>query len=235
MDSIHKEIINSIKENSSQKQKENAERYFKGVIPFYGLKNPEANQIAKAIYRKYKLPKEEVFGLAEDLFKSKYFEEKQIAIILLSLVKKQLNKNDLGKIKEFVERYVNNWAHCDVLSGKVVTEIIKKDISAADEVVKWKDSENIWLKRAAAISFVKLGHEGRYSDYIIKICDTILNSKERFVQLGVGWVLREAWLGENKRISDFITKNKKRFSREALRYATEKFDKEKRDFYLKNE
>ena len=230
---IKEEIIEEIKKNASQEQKESAERYFKGVIPFYGLKNPDANQLAKEVYKKYKLPKEEVFSLAEELLKSKYFEEKQIAIILLSLIKKELNKNDLSRIKEFVNNYVNNWAHCDIMSGKVVTEIIKKDISAADEVVKWKDSENIWLKRAAAISFVKLGKEGKYNDYIIQICNTILDSKERFVQLGAGWVLREAWLGENERVFDFIERNKKRFTREAFRYAIEKFDKEKRDFILK--
>lgn len=55
---------------------------------------------------------------------------------------------------------------------------------------------------------------------------------ERFVQLGVGWVLRELSLADLKLVTKFIEKNKRHFSREGLRYATEKMSKRDKESIL---
>jgi 3-methyladenine DNA glycosylase AlkD len=225
------QIRKELKSKANKKLKQGAEKYFKGVIPFYGLKSPQVQEITKKFYKKHKdMTLEETLKLAKELFRSKYFEEKQVAIILLEQNKNKLEKQHLPFFKKIFEENINNWGSCDVLCSKAVYWIIKKQPETAQEIVKWKNSPKNWVKRACAVVFVKLGRTGKYTKEILTVCDTTLNTKERFVQLGTGWALRECWLGEPKTTIEFIKKNKQRFTKEALRYATEKMPKKDKNY-----
>lgn len=224
------QIRKELKSKASKKQKEGAEKYFKGVIPFYGLSSPQVQIIAKTFFKQNKLTMEETLKLAKHLFESKYFEEKYYAIILLESNKNRLEKKHLPFFKKVFEENVNNWGICDVLSGKAVYWIVKKQPESAQEIVKWKDSPKNWVKRASTIVFVKLGKIGKHTKQILTVCDTTLNTKDRFVQLGTGWALRECFLGEPKTTIEFIKKNKERFIKEALRYATEKMGEKDKNY-----
>jgi len=224
------QIRKELKSKANKKQKQGAEKYFKGVITFYGLKSPQVQEMAKKFYKQNKLTIEETLKLAKELFESKYFEEKQFAIILLELNNKKLEKQHLQFFKKIFEEDVNNWGNCDVLCNKIVYWIVKKQPETAQEIVKWKDSPKNWVKRAATVVFVKLGRTGKYTKEILMVCDTTLNTKERFVQLGAGWALRECWVGEQKTTIEFIKKNKERLTKEALRYATEKMPEKDKNY-----
>jgi len=66
----------------------------------------------------------------------------------------------------------------------------------------------------------------------MEICGTCVQSEERFVQLGNGWVLREVGQHYLDEVVDFIKTNYKSFSREGLRYAIEKMDADLRQSLL---
>ena len=59
---------------------------------------------------------------------------------------------------------------------------------------------------------------------ILEICETCIKNKERFVQLGVGWTLRELGTYDLKIVKTFIENHYNEFIREGLRYAIEKMD-----------
>jgi len=63
----------------------------------------------------------------------------------------------------------------------------KENVTHLD-ILAWKDSENIWKKRSSCVSFVKIARHGKHTDTILKIADTCVKHKERFVQLGNGYV-----------------------------------------------
>ena len=58
----------------------------------------------------------------------------------------------------------------------------------------------------------------------IDICSTCVKSSERFVQLGVGCLLREMSFNSTERVISFIYDNYRYFTREGLRYSIEKLD-----------
>lgn len=103
--------------------------------------------------------------------------------------------------------------------------MIKRDPSLAEVVRQWKDADNLWQQRSSCVSFVKLARFGEHNDVILDICATTVKNSERFVQLGTGWVLRELSLADLDLVTDFIKNNYSCFSREGLRYAIEKMDK----------
>lgn len=54
----------------------------------------------------------------------------------------------------------------------------------------------------------------------------MLESRERFVRTGVGWVLRKLSRSDEGRVAGFVKANLERFSREALKNATKRFSPE---------
>ena len=100
---------------------------------------------------------------------------------------------------------------------------------AQDILSNWKDNENIWVKRSACVSFVCLvSKTNQYNDIVLDICKTCLKDKERFVQLGIGWVLRNISVNNKNLIINFIKANYNSFIREGLRYSIEKFNTQTR-------
>nr|CAG4711071.1 unnamed protein product [Naegleria fowleri] len=185
--------------------------------------------------------------VAYELMKSKYFEEKNVGIKILAgnvskiIPKRKKKKNDGEKNSDddelnglkvitdldeqvFQDEHVYDWGTCDSLSSQVICELIKRDSSLGQVVQQWKDSSNLWKQRSACVSFVKIAKHEEFNDIILDICKTTVQNKERFVQLGTGWVLRELSLADLDAVTNFIKQNYSHFSREGLRYAIEKMD-----------
>eukprot|EP01116_Phalansterium_solitarium_P022973 TRINITY_DN7811_c0_g1_i3.p1 TRINITY_DN7811_c0_g1~~TRINITY_DN7811_c0_g1_i3.p1 ORF type:complete len:305 (-),score=48.90 TRINITY_DN7811_c0_g1_i3:266-1180(-) len=210
--------------------------YFKNVCQFHGLKAPELQQVLDSFKDDVKgLQLQDAFRLASDFISSLYHEEKLTAVTLLKLHLKHLDSSHLPVLEDFfLKNHVYDWATCDTLCGTLIHDIIKRHpADATRTLLRWKDSENIWQKRASCVSFVKLARHGQFNETIFDICRTTVQHPERFVQLGTGWVLRELSLADRPAVVAFIERHYDNFSREGLRYAIEKMDKSLQSRLLK--
>jgi 3-methyladenine DNA glycosylase AlkD len=82
----------------------------------------------------------------------------------------------------------------------------------------------VWQRRASVVAFANLASKGDqnfpgFTEMVLGSCSRLLGSQERFVQTGVGWVLRELSRSDEGRVIGFVEANLDRFSREALRNA----------------
>ena len=82
----------------------------------------------------------------------------------------------------------------------------------------------MWRRRASVVAFVNLAKKGDrnfpgFTEMVLDNCSHLLGSQERFVQTGVGWVLRELSRWDKSRVVAFVEANLDRFSREALKNA----------------
>jgi len=80
-------------------------------------------------------------------------------------------------------------------------------------------------RRASVVAFANLARKGDqnfpgFTEMVLDNCSHLLGSQERFVQTGVGWVLRELGRSDQDRVIGFVEANLERFSREALKNAT---------------
>lgn len=226
MELIYEKLISILNDEKSEEKKVQFEKYFKNVLTFYGIPSPKLKEIFKSFYNKdiKSLEIDDKIKLAKKLMSSKYAEEKYFAIMLLNKNIKLLKEDFINEIEYLIKNYVYDWSCCDIMSTRVVKFLIVKYPSIIDKIKKWSQDEYLWIQRCSAVSFVLLGKTGKYNNEIIEICSNVVKNKERFAQLGNGWVLRELSLADLKLTIDFIETNYNYFSREGLRYAIEKMD-----------
>ncbi|MDD2716900.1 MAG: DNA alkylation repair protein [Candidatus Wallbacteria bacterium] len=234
MKNIIDEITALLKSQADPKVAANYEQYFKKVIRFHGLKTPEIRNLFSEYYSKSikTMPFDEQIELAYRLFESKYAEEKSFGI---GILKKNLKKLDHSHIKDFepiIDKHIYDWGTSDSLSGKIISRMIEAHPEYGKLLIPWKDAKCLWRQRSACVSFVNVARFGKHNDTIIKIGSACVKNPERFVQLGLGWMLRELSLADLDLTIKFIKANYRHFSREGLRYAIEKMEPDLRQEML---
>ena len=201
--------------------------YGEGDI-FIGLTMPDARKIAK---RYIHLPIKEV----EHLLHSKIHEHRMVALVIWTYqFEKADNKTQEKIYKAYLKntKWINNWDLVDVTTpGIVGMFLLDKDRKILYDLAK---SKNLWEKRIAILATFAFINKNKESKDTLKIAEILLDDEHDLIHKGVGWMLREV----GKRVSqqkeeEFLRKYYKKMPRTMLRYAIERFDEKKRQFYLK--
>ena len=193
---------------------------------FIGVTVPEQRIIAK---------KYESLSLndLQNLLLSKIHEHRLIALLIL--VNKYIKSGENAK-KQIVNFYlknsknINNWDLVDSTADKILGKyFLNKDKSPLYKLAK---SENLWERRISIISTFAFIRNNEFYD-TFKISEILLNDGHDLIQKAVGWMLREVGKRNQKAEEQFLKKHYKKMPRTMLRYAIERLDKEKREFYMK--
>jgi 3-methyladenine DNA glycosylase AlkD len=199
-------------------------QYGEGDI-FLGIPVPEQRKVAK----KYRdLPLSDV----RELLSSKIHEHRLTALIIL--VSKYEKADDSGK-KEIFSFYlkntenIDNWDLVDLSAPKIVGDyLFNKDTSILFKLAK---SDNLWERRIAIISTFTFIRNNDFED-ALSISELLLHDEHDLIHKAVGWMLREIGKRDQETEERFLNKHCMQMPRTMLRYAIEKFDKNKRKFYL---
>lgn len=169
----------------------------------------------------------------EQLLKSKIHEYRFIALIILI---KKYEKADLRDRKRIFSFYlknsknINNWDLVDVSAPKIVGDYLKENSRSI--LYEFAESQNLWQRRIAIISTLTFIRNNDFSD-TLKISKILLLDNHNLIQKAVGWMLREVGKRNQEIEEKFLKKYSFQMQRVTLRYAIEKFEKNKKEFYLK--
>ena len=206
---------------------ESSKRYFKEEIQCYGTKTAPVIRIAKKYWKEVKdRPKADIFALCEELYQSGYIEESFIVSEWASSMAKQSERDDLTIYRRWIDIYITNWASCDGFCNHTMGDFIEMYPDTVDELKRWTQSKNRWMRRAAAVSLIVPAKHGKFLDESMAIADLLLTDKDDLVQKGYGWLLKEASRKHTDEIFRYVMKNKRRMPRTALRYAIELMPKD---------
>ncbi len=175
------------------------------------------------------LPKKEIFNLCEEFWKSGYLEESFVACNWSFLIHKQYSREDFALFETWIDKYIKNWASCDTFCNHNMGEFIEMYPEYISELKRFAKSKNLWLRRAAAVSFIVPARKGKFIEDIFEIAEILLTDKEDMVQKGYGWMLKVASQTYEKEVFDYVMKNKAIMPRTSLRYAIEKMPKGLKD------
>jgi 3-methyladenine DNA glycosylase AlkD len=226
MKSILSKIREELIKNADEQTKKSSERFFKEKINVYGVKSGVVQKIANTHFKEIQNnSKKEILDLCEELFKSGYMEESFIACNWSDKIQKLYSSEDFVILEKWVNKYVSNWAECDTLCNHTIGNFVMKYPEYVNELKKWTNSKNRWVKRAAAVTLIIPARKGLFLKEIFEIADDLLLDPDDLVQKGYGWMLKAASQSNEKAVFDYVTKNKKNMPRTALRYAIEKMPK----------
>lgn len=231
---ILSEVRRDLESSVDEKTKNSYQRFFKECVKAYGVKTDIARKIAKRYFDRIKEKnKKEIFSLCEKLLESDYCEEAFIAFEWAYSLRKYYEETDFPMFKDWLKKYVNNWAKCDTLCNHSVGSFIEQFPQYVDILKAWTKSENRWLRRASAVTLILPARKGKFLTDIFEICDSLLKDEDDLVQKGYGWLLKELSKTHQKEVFEYVMKYKKDMPRTAFRYAIEKLPKDLRDIAMK--
>lgn len=200
--------------------------YAEGDV-FIGVTVPEQRKIAK-LFSNLSLNETIV------LLHSKIHEERLVALLILVDQYKKGNEQKKEEIYKFYVNntaYVNNWDLVDTSAEYIVGPWL--EIRDKSFLLELSQSHLLWERRIAMLAcfhYIKKGN----ATWALKVAEQLLRDKEDLIHKAVGWMLREI----GKRCSQaeeeaFLEQNYAKMPRTMLRYAIERFEEGKRQFWLK--
>ena len=231
--SIIAKLRKDLVSNADPATKAGSDRFFKkGEEPtVYGVKNVLVKKLSMQYFAEIKtLPKEEIFNLCEELWKSDWLEESFIACNWSYYLNDRYTPEDFQVFEHWLHSYVTNWGDCDTLCNHTVGDFVML-YPEYTEKVAWTGSANRWVKRGAAVTFIIPARKGLFHETAFEIADILLMDTDDLVRKGYGWMLKavsEHSAESQKRVFDYIIKHKATMPRTSLRYAIEKMPPEMR-------
>ncbi len=227
-------LKNELKKYSSKGRTKILQRFFKtgpgqygeGDV-FLGITVPNARKVAK---------KYNHLALADikRLLQSKIHEERLTALLILVNIFEKSDTLGQKKIVNFYlknTKYINNWDLVDLSADKILGNFLKD--KSPRILYKLAKSKNLWERRIAMISTFYFIKCSKYRE-TLKLAKMMLKDKHDLIHKAVGWMLREIGKKDLKTEESFLKKYYRQMPRTMLRYAIEKFPKQRRLAYLKN-
>ena len=162
----------------------------------------------------------------------------KVSILYKKVINDKKDKASLKELKEvfkFFEKnieYVNNWDLTDVAGPNILAYnlYILNEKQRKKKLYKYLNSKKIWVKRIGIVSMLNFVRSGDI-ELPLEVCEYVLYDEFHLFQKATGWVLREMYKKEPKKITNFLeSKNKiRKLPTILLSYACEKMTVEEKD------
>lgn len=232
IEQIRRELVIS----ADEAIKKSGKRFFKEEVKLYGVKTATVTKISKEAFKSIKdLPKEEIFNLCEQLWKSGMMEESFIACNWSYQINEQFSEDDFFLFERWINEYVSNWAACDTFCNHTVGAFVEMYPGYIEKLKEWTQSANRWVRRASAVSLIIPAKKGLFKEDIFEIADRLLLDTDDLVQKGYGWMLKSLCQHYEEDVYRYVLSKRDIMPRTALRYAIEKMPTEKKLEAMKKE
>ncbi len=193
--------------------------YMKNHFEFYGIKSPIRREVQKPFLKTdYLPPKADLENIVKALWNKPQREFQYFSQELTFKYVKQIGEGDID-LFEFMVLHKSWWDTVDYISPKLIGEYFKCYPAQRDKFIeKWIASGNLWLQRSA-ILFQLNYKEELDTEFLTYVINSLLGSKEFFINKAIGWILRQYGKVNPDWVIDFANKTQlaKLSEKEALR------------------
>jgi 3-methyladenine DNA glycosylase AlkD len=225
-----KEFIKELSAIQTDTEIEKVKRFFTDIdrdTRFLGVRMSSLFAAAKKFME---MPLNEI----EKLLESPYYEVRMGGVCMMDFQARN-KKTSATRRKELFDLYIrrhdriNNWDMVDRSAPYVVGGYLSD--KPRKVLYKLAKSKNIWERRTAIVSTYYFIRQNELND-TFNIAEVLVHDKEDLIHKAVGSWVREAGKRDKKKLTDFLDKYATTMPRTMLRYAIEKLDKKKKDFYM---
>jgi Predicted DNA alkylation repair enzyme len=198
-------------------------RFFKEEVRLLGVSVPATKRIAAEYFESIKdEPKETLFSLCEELWRSDMMEETWVICEWAYAKRDAYTPGDFAVFASWLEKYVDNWGTCDTLCNHSIGHLLESFPEQAAKTSAWTRSPCRWLRRGAAVSYIIPARKGLFADTIFRTADALIGDGDDLVRKGYGWALKACSEAFPDRVYDFVVARHAVMPRTAYRYALEK-------------
>ena len=165
----------------------------KGIIS-YGVRTSEIRKITKKYFKKFQKTKTERdwFVIAEKLMSTKILDNQMAGIFFLSSALNSFEEISAREIKKMIIAYIDNWATCDTISSEVFAKLLRNSPEEIKVLFIWVKSKNIWVKRAALATTVKLKNKIKnWKKIASQVLSFSTEERELIVKKAARWLEKE--------------------------------------------
>lgn len=230
-DEIARLALERLKEMADPVRAVGAQAYFKNTVRCFGVPAPALRAMAAGLYAsvkgEWKLA--EAVELCRLLLPRPELEAKGAAILIIGRFHKEFGPDLVPLVKDWLERgWLDNWASVDTFCTSSMGALLLKHPELAAVLEGWTGHPDRWVKRASAVSFIKLAKDPEFQPVVYRISAALFPVDDDLIHKAVGWLLREAGKGDARSLEAFLLANGPDIPRTTVRYAIERFPEPKR-------
>lgn len=212
------------------------QHFHKIPVETLGVRTGNLRVIGKAHFPPFKrLPLPEFLNACEVLLSQRASEYRCIGFAWAHRRGKEFGPEEYQRLEHWLATHVHNWSDCDQLCCEVFGDFMRRHPSFARHTLEWANSENRWMRRAAAVILIPdLRKEATFLDILFEVAKILMPDQDDLVQKAYGWALKVATKNQAAATFAFIMAHRHTMSRTALRYAIEKLPPEQRSAALQS-
>ncbi len=226
------ELREQLRSLANPEEVEGKQRFFKSAEgeygygdQFLGIRVPVLRSLVKP-YRGMEISEMEL------LLPSPFHEERLLALFLLADAFRRGNEPTKKAVFDLYlanTHHVNNWDLVDSSAHLIAGPYLEpRDRTLLYELAQ---SQSLWERRIAMMATMHFIRKGNFAD-TFALARVLLNDREDLIHKVVGWMLREVGQRDREAEEEFLRAHYSAMPRTMLRYAIEKFPKERREAYL---
>ncbi|MEM9491288.1 MAG: DNA alkylation repair protein [Myxococcota bacterium] len=177
------------------------------------------------------------------LLRSPYHEHRHTALLILV---EQYSRAGRGKadpdqaaqrraaIFAFVRQHldrIDNWDMVDLVAPKIIGPEAMAHPEHIELLREYARAESLWRRRIAMIATLAFIRADEYG-LTLEMAETLVADQHDLIHKAVGWMLREVGIRDRGVEEAFLDRHAGHMPRTMLRYALEKFPKERRQHYM---
>ena len=228
---IAREALSRLGAMADPEKAAGGQKYFKDSVKLYGVRAPDVRGLAAELFAsvRKRWTVGEAVELCDILFPEAELEAKAVGELVLSRFKNDFPKSLFGKAKAWLAAdLLDNWASTDLFCTDAMGALLLKYRDLVPKIKDWARHRNLWVRRASAVSFIKLAKHEEFLPSIYDIAVSLFPDRNDLIHKATGWLLREAGKCDARRLEKFLLGHGPAVPRTALRYAIERFPEEKR-------
>jgi 3-methyladenine DNA glycosylase AlkD len=178
---------------------------------------------------------ENVLDLCEQLLEKRKWALGVVAYDWAFRMKKQYTKEIFYIFERWLKLYVRNWGDCDDFCTHAFGELLVQYDHLADNILEWTEHPDFWVRRGAAVILIYPIKKGKLREkYPFLIADKLMKDEHYLVLKGYGWMLKVLSSAKPEAVYNYLIQNRSQMPRVSLRYAIEKFDKDKKNMLMES-
>ncbi len=190
---------------------------------------PMVRKVSSKLYQELRANRlqdiESILSICNALLQYWTWEYRTIAFDWSFRVKKQFKSQHFRIFEDWTKLYLSTWGGVDDFCTHTMGYFFYVFPEYVHHVKQWANSDNPWIRRAAAVSLIYGLRRGTLFSYIFDVANAMLTDPRKYVQNGYGWMLKEATKYFQNEVFDYVMQKKTIMPRRALRYAIEKMSK----------